>query len=145
MMSSKDAGVGRSLVKDMYCNGSWDVFGRFSAIVPHGGTLGCVSLSSRAQTESRTDLKFKQFRLDDKYFSFFFPHGQGSIIQGFLRLVSGARVSEFSDCNVNPRLLLQSQFFSLRIKHKFSQNYASSIFTCPYSSPKLYYPLLFLV
>ena len=43
MMSSKDAGLGRSLVKDMYCNGSWDVFGRLSAIVPHGGTLGCVS------------------------------------------------------------------------------------------------------
>ena len=39
MMSSKDAGLGRSLVKDMSCNGSWDVFGRLSAIVPHGGTL----------------------------------------------------------------------------------------------------------
>ena len=54
MMSSKGAGLGRSLVKDMYCNGSWDVFGRLSAIVPHGGTLGCVSLSSRAQTQFET-------------------------------------------------------------------------------------------
>jgi len=68
-------------------------------------------------------------RLDNKHFSFFFPHGRGSSIQGFLRLVSGARVPEFSDRKLNPRLLLESQFLSLRIK--LSQFYQSLPLTAP--------------
>ncbi|GAA5964251.1 hypothetical protein JCM21900_001802 [Sporobolomyces salmonicolor] len=93
MVSSKDAAVGRALSRDLYCNGQWSVFTHLTAIVPHGGTLG----------------------LDDKYFSFFFPHGEASIAQGFLRFGSGARIPEFPDRKANPRLLLESQFLSLRI------------------------------
>ncbi|GAA5919096.1 hypothetical protein JCM1841_005621 [Sporobolomyces salmonicolor] len=94
MVSSKDAAVGRALSRDLYCNGQWSVFTHLTAIVPHGGTLG----------------------LDDKYFSFFFPHGEASIARGFLRFGSGARIPEFPDRKANPRLLLESQFLSLRIR-----------------------------
>ncbi|GAA5821959.1 hypothetical protein JCM11491_001688, partial [Sporobolomyces phaffii] len=40
MLSNRGAGLGRALARDLYCNGSWDVFARLVAIVPHGGTLG---------------------------------------------------------------------------------------------------------
>ncbi|GAA5853403.1 hypothetical protein JCM8547_002441 [Rhodosporidiobolus lusitaniae] len=93
-ISSRDAGVGRALVRDLYANGEWSIFGHLSAIVPHGGTIG----------------------LDDKYFSFFFPHGEGSVAQGFLRFIAGARVQDFPDRKANPRLLLESQFLSLRLR-----------------------------
>ncbi|BGP13018.1 hypothetical protein JCM10213v2_000937 [Rhodosporidiobolus nylandii] len=93
-VSSRDAGVGRALVRDLYANGEWGIFSHLSAIVPHGGTIG----------------------LDDKYFSFFFPHGEASVAQGFLRFVAGARVQEFPDRKANPRLLLESQFMSLRLR-----------------------------
>ncbi|GAA6010365.1 hypothetical protein JCM10207_005194 [Rhodosporidiobolus poonsookiae] len=93
-VSSRDAGIGRALVRDLYANGEWKIFSHLSAIVPHGGTIG----------------------LDDKYFSFFFPHGEASVAQGFLRFVSGARVQEFPDRKANPRLLLESQAMSLRLR-----------------------------
>ncbi|BGP36950.1 hypothetical protein JCM10449v2_000854 [Rhodotorula kratochvilovae] len=94
VIASRDAGIGRALSRDMYCNGQWDVFSHLSAIVPHGGTIG----------------------LDDKYYSFFFPHGEATSAQGFLRFVDGARVQEFVDRKVNPRLLLESQAMSLRLR-----------------------------
>ncbi|CEQ42167.1 SPOSA6832_03959, partial [Sporobolomyces salmonicolor] len=100
MVSSKDAAVGRALSRDLYCNGQWSVFTHLTAIVPHGGTLGGQGRGS----------------LDDKYFSFFFPHGEASIARGFLRFGSGARIPEFPDRKANPRLLLESQFLSLRIR-----------------------------
>ncbi|GAA6040761.1 hypothetical protein JCM8097_003285 [Rhodosporidiobolus ruineniae] len=93
-VSSRDAGIGRALVRDLYANGEWRIFSHLSAIVPHGGTIG----------------------LDDKHFSFFFPHGEASVAQGFLRFVAGARVQEFPDRKANPRLLLESQFMSLRLR-----------------------------
>ncbi|GAA5911938.1 hypothetical protein JCM6882_004720 [Rhodosporidiobolus microsporus] len=92
-VSSRDNGVGRALVRDLYANSDWKIFGHLSAIVPHGGTIG----------------------LDDKYFSFFFPHGEASVAQGLTRFVAGARVQEFPDRKANPRLLLESQFMSLRL------------------------------
>ncbi|GAA6000338.1 uncharacterized protein JCM10292_001465 [Rhodotorula paludigena] len=94
IVSSRDAGIGRALSRDLYCNGQWDVFSHLSAIVPHGGTLG----------------------LDEKFYSLFFPHGEATLAQGFLRFVSGARVQEFSDRKINPRLLLESQFMTLRLR-----------------------------
>ncbi|GAA6056256.1 hypothetical protein JCM3770_007279 [Rhodotorula araucariae] len=94
VISSRDAGLGRALSRDMYCNGQWDVFAHLSAIVPHGGTIG----------------------LDDKYYSFFFPHGEATSAQGFIRFVDGARVQEFVDRKINPRLLLESQAMSLRLR-----------------------------
>ncbi|GAA5974008.1 hypothetical protein JCM11641_008210 [Rhodosporidiobolus odoratus] len=93
-ISSRDAGVGRALVRDLYANGEWKIFSHLSAIVPHGGTIG----------------------LDDKYFGFFFPHGEASAAQGFLRFVAGAKVQDFPDRKANPRLLLESQFMSLRLR-----------------------------
>ncbi|GAA5895494.1 hypothetical protein JCM5296_006781 [Sporobolomyces johnsonii] len=111
MVSSKDAAVGRALSRDLYCNGQWSVFTHLTAIVPHGGTLG----------------------LDDKYFSFFFPHGEASIAQGFLRFGSGARIPEFPDRKANPRLLLESQFLSLRIR--LSHIYAALAARSSSSSP----------
>lgn len=47
--------------------------------------------------------------LDEKYFAYFFPHREASLAQGFLRFIAGARVQEFSDRKINPRLLLESQ------------------------------------
>ncbi|GAA5839611.1 hypothetical protein JCM11251_003558 [Rhodosporidiobolus azoricus] len=92
-VSSRDNGVGRALVRDLYANSDWRIFGHLSAIVPHGGTIG----------------------LDDKYYSFFFPHGEASVAQGLTRFVAGARVQEFPDRKANPRLLLESQFMSIRL------------------------------
>jgi hypothetical protein len=40
--SSRGAGTGRALIRDLYANGEWKIFGHLSAIVPHGGTIGCV-------------------------------------------------------------------------------------------------------
>ncbi|BGP21911.1 xylulokinase [Rhodotorula toruloides] len=94
IISSRDAGVGRALSRDLYCNGQWDVFSHLSAIVPHGGTIG----------------------LDEKYYAFFFPHGEATSAQGFIRFVAGAKVQEFTDRKINPRLLLESQFMSLRLR-----------------------------
>ncbi|GAA5875776.1 hypothetical protein JCM16303_003992 [Sporobolomyces ruberrimus] len=94
MITSKDAGLARALAKDLYCNGSWDVFTRLTAIVPHGGTLG----------------------LDGKQFSLFFPHGEATFFQEFLRFVHGSKVSELPDRKSNPRLIIESQFLSLRIR-----------------------------
>ncbi|KPV78672.1 uncharacterized protein RHOBADRAFT_51111 [Rhodotorula graminis WP1] len=93
-ISSRDAGIGRALARDMYCNGQWPVFAHLSAIVPHGGTIG----------------------LDDKHFSFFFPHGEATSAQGLVRFAHGARVTEFVDRKINPRLLVESQVMSLRIR-----------------------------
>ncbi|GAA5880700.1 hypothetical protein JCM3774_002799 [Rhodotorula dairenensis] len=93
IVQNRDAGIGRALVRDLYCNGKWDVFAHFSAISPHGGTNG----------------------IDEKYFAYFFPHREASLAQGFLRFVAGARAPEFSDRKVNPRLLLESQAMTLRI------------------------------
>ncbi|BGP29117.1 hypothetical protein JCM10296v2_000855 [Rhodotorula toruloides] len=94
VISSRDAGVGRALSRDLYCNGQWDVFSHLSAIVPHGGTIG----------------------LDEKYYALFFPHGEATSAQGFIRFVAGAKVHEFTDRKINPRLLLESQFMSLRLR-----------------------------
>ncbi|GAA5896228.1 xylulokinase [Sporobolomyces salmoneus] len=94
MIKSKDAGLARSLSKDLYANGSWDVFTKLVAIVPHGGTLG----------------------LDGKQFVYFFPHGQGSFVQGFVRFVDGVKVPEVPDRKSNPRLLVENQFMSLRLR-----------------------------
>ncbi|GAA5821944.1 hypothetical protein JCM11491_000594, partial [Sporobolomyces phaffii] len=101
MLSNRGAGLGRALARDLYCNGSWDVFARLVAIVPHGGTLG----------------------LDGKHFSLFFPPGHASFVRGFVRLVGGAKVSEFPDRKSNPRLVVESQSLSLRVR--LSQLYAS--------------------
>ncbi|GAA5983073.1 hypothetical protein JCM5350_006804 [Sporobolomyces pararoseus] len=111
MITSKDAGLARSLSRDLYCNGSWDVFTRLVAIVPHGGTLG----------------------LDGKQFSIFFPHGQGSFVQGFLRFVGGVKVPELPDRKSNPRLMIESQFISLRIR--LSRLYSSLLSLEPHSVP----------
>lgn len=40
---SRGAGTGRALIRDLYANGEWKIFSHLSAIVPHGGTIGCVS------------------------------------------------------------------------------------------------------
>lgn len=56
-----------------------------------------------------TDPPPTYFRIDNKYFSFFFPHGESSPAQGLIRFICGARVSEFPDRKANPRLLLESQ------------------------------------
>ncbi|GAA5922173.1 xylulokinase [Sporobolomyces koalae] len=101
MLTSQSAGLARALARDLYCNGSWDVFSRLSAMVPHGGTLG----------------------LDNKYFTLFFPHGDASFARGFLRFVDGGRVADFPDRKCNPRLILESQFLSLRTR--LSQAYAA--------------------
>ncbi|GAA5961933.1 hypothetical protein JCM3765_006442 [Sporobolomyces pararoseus] len=111
MITSKDAGLARSLSRDLYCNGSWDVFTRLVAIVPHGGTLG----------------------LDGKQFSIFFPHGQASFVQGFLRFVGGVKVPELPDRKSNPRLMVESQFLSLRIR--LSRLYSSLLSLTPHSIP----------
>ncbi|GAA6059595.1 hypothetical protein JCM10212_005094 [Sporobolomyces blumeae] len=100
-VESKHAGLGRTLARDLYCNGAWDVFTRLTAIVPFGASLG----------------------LDNKRYSFFFPHGEASIAQGLLRFVEGVRVAEFPDRKANPRLLLESQFMSLRLR--LSRAYAA--------------------
>ncbi|GAA5842289.1 hypothetical protein JCM9279_005334 [Rhodotorula babjevae] len=93
-ISSRDAGIGRALARDMYCNGQWPVFAHLSAIVPHGGTIG----------------------LDDKQYAFFCPHGAATSAQGLVRFAHGARVAEFVDRKINPRLLIESQAMSLRIR-----------------------------
>ncbi|GAA5979891.1 hypothetical protein JCM10908_001454 [Rhodotorula pacifica] len=90
---NRDAGIGRALLRDLYCNGKWNTFEHLSGISPHGGTLG----------------------IDEKYFAYFFPHREASLAQGFLRFVAGARTPEFSDRKINPRLLVESQVMTLRI------------------------------
>ncbi|KAM0793023.1 hypothetical protein ACM66B_000514 [Microbotryomycetes sp. NB124-2] len=95
VISNKNASVARSLVRDVNCNGSWPVFARLAALVPHGGTVG----------------------LDNKYFSIFLPSNENEQeVEGFQRFVSGSRVQDFSDRKVNPRLLIESQLMSLSSK-----------------------------
>lgn len=55
--SNKDAALGRSLVRDLYCNGQWSVFSRLTAIVPHGGTIGYVRSRSRSRCSPSAEIR----------------------------------------------------------------------------------------
>ncbi|KAH8927711.1 actin-like ATPase domain-containing protein [Atractiella rhizophila] len=90
----KDASMARSFVRDIYCNHSWDVFNTFVNQIAPGGSIG----------------------LDDKLFSFFYPHGESGVWQGISRFERGQRVTDYGDRRANPRAILESQFLSMRIR-----------------------------
>jgi xylulokinase len=87
MIAYKDAALARSFVRDIYCNASWDVFNQLVNVIPPGGSIG----------------------LDDKLFSYFYPHGEAGVWQGISRFQLGQRVTEYSDLRANPRAILESQ------------------------------------
>ncbi|SCZ90920.1 BZ3500_MvSof-1268-A1-R1_Chr1-3g02383 [Microbotryum saponariae] len=92
----RNSALGRSLARDLYCNGDWNTFARLVALSPHGGSIG----------------------LDDKKFMFWFSEGDvGSSSDRLVRCANGVRVAEFEDRKLNPRLLLESQFLSLRSRY----------------------------
>jgi xylulokinase len=79
--------------------------------------------------------------LDGKQFSIFFPHGQGSFVQGFQRFVDGVKVTELVDRKSNPRLIIESQFLSSRIR--LSRLYSSLLTTTSSTQLSPYDPLGF--
>ncbi|POW21504.1 hypothetical protein PSHT_02318 [Puccinia striiformis] len=59
---------------------------------------------------------FSAGNLDDKLYTFFWPHGELGSWQGISRFESGQRIKEFKDQRVNPRSLLESQFLTMRLQ-----------------------------
>ncbi|SCV68804.1 BQ2448_925 [Microbotryum intermedium] len=101
----RNGALGRSLARDLYCNGDWNTFARL------------VALSSQGQSISYGEWG-GSVGLDDKKFMFWFSEGDVGLSSGrFVRCANGVRVPEFEDRKSNPRLLLESQFFSLRSRY----------------------------
>ncbi|PLW45419.1 hypothetical protein PCANC_11912 [Puccinia coronata f. sp. avenae] len=94
LMEYKDADLARHFLRDTYCNGSWHTFDTLVTLISEGGTIG----------------------LDDKLYTFFWPHGELGSWQGISRFEAGQRVKEFKDQRVNPRSLLESQFLTMRLQ-----------------------------
>lgn len=63
----------------------------------------------------RAFVLMRRRRLDDKQFSFFWPHGEIGVWQGISRFETGQRIEEFQDRRSNPRLILESQRASDRL------------------------------
>ncbi|KAI9608263.1 hypothetical protein KEM48_003397 [Puccinia striiformis f. sp. tritici PST-130] len=94
LLEYKDADLARHFLRDTYCNGSWHTFDTLVTLISEGGTIG----------------------LDDKLYTFFWPHGELGSWQGISRFESGQRIKEFKDQRVNPRSLLESQFLTMRLQ-----------------------------
>lgn len=90
----KDADLARHFMRDTYCNASWHTFYTLVTLIAEGGTIG----------------------LDDKLYTFFWPHGELGRWQGISRFEGGQRIKEFKDLRVNPRSLLESQFLQIRLQ-----------------------------
>ncbi|KAA1074993.1 hypothetical protein PGT21_026602 [Puccinia graminis f. sp. tritici] len=94
LLEYKDADLARHFLRDSYCNGSWHTFDTLVTLISEGGTIG----------------------LDDKLYTFFWPHGELGSWQGISRFEAGQRIKEFKDQRVNPRSLLESQFLTMRLQ-----------------------------
>ncbi|WAQ83870.1 hypothetical protein PtA15_4A319 [Puccinia triticina] len=94
LLEYKDADLARHFLRDTYCNGSWHTFDTLVTLIAEGGTIG----------------------LDDKLYTFFWPHGELGSWQGISRFEAGQRIKEFKDQRVNPRSLLESQFLTMRLQ-----------------------------
>lgn len=94
---------------------SWSAFDRLVAIVPPGGSIGCVpSPFLYFLTDTLIPIS-----LDDKLFSFWLLQGDSfpfSHVKGIFRFETGIKVNEFRDLRANPRCLLESQILSLRVR-----------------------------
>ncbi|KAK4702052.1 hypothetical protein P7C70_g4177, partial [Phenoliferia sp. Uapishka_3] len=110
VISNKGAGDGRGLARDCYSNGSWPVFSRLVDIVEPGGSIGYVLKANPLQIRFKSD-PLQPGRLDNKSFTFFLPD-RGVL----LRTISGVPVPDFADRKIHPRLILESQFLSLRLR-----------------------------
>ncbi|KAI0029060.1 actin-like ATPase domain-containing protein [Vararia minispora EC-137] len=96
MLTSRNADVPRTLVRDMYTK-SWSAFDRLVSVVPPGGSIG----------------------LDDKLFSFWLLQGDSyplAHVKGIYRFETGIKVNEFRDLRANPRCLVESQILSFRVR-----------------------------
>ena len=93
---------------------SWSAFDRLVAIVPPGGSIGCVSLHHSSLITADAP-----FSLDDKLFSFWLLQADSfplSHVKGIYRFETGIKVNEFRDLRANPRCLLESQVLSFRVR-----------------------------
>lgn len=85
----QDAGLARSIVRDVYTNSRWSVFRQLANAVSFGGSVG----------------------LDNKMFLLYLPQGD---YKGIRRYEHGVRVSEFSDLRANSRTCIEGQALHLR-------------------------------
>jgi hypothetical protein len=109
----KDADLARHFLRDSYCNGSWHTFDTLVTLISEGGTIGCVQMTEFKSGVPFSLLTGSTCSLDDKLFTFFWPHGELGSWQGISRFEAGQRIKEFKDQRVNPRSLLESQCESL--------------------------------
>lgn len=99
---------------------SWNAFDRLIAVIPPGGSIGCVFPQKNA---SAAYLELF-YRLDDKLFSFWVLQGESfpfSHVKGIFRFETGIKVNEFRDLRANPRYVLSIRVQTIQLTRSLVQ------------------------